>query len=177
MIAAPRLPGGAHRRGDPHLRRDEAAQSDRDCMGREPGIRVVAGDLEAWHEEEAVERARPLGLLLDRSQVGRMVPCVHVPGLGALSREPRVPVRERVVAQAEEVEAGVSVDIDELPEGERPVAPGRVCVQLAEEHDPKSGDARARGGAPGGEEREKKQPPPAAERETGGPACAGPPAG
>src|ERR687891_2378352 len=32
-----RLPGGAHRRGDPDLRRDEAAKSDCDRMGSKPG--------------------------------------------------------------------------------------------------------------------------------------------
>jgi hypothetical protein len=38
-----------------------------------------------------------------------------------------------MVGHAEDVEAATSVEVDEVANGEDPVAPRRVCVQLAEE--------------------------------------------
>jgi hypothetical protein len=55
----------------------------------------------------------------------------------------RVIAPERVVGHAEDVEARSTVEIDELPQRERSVAPGRVGVELAQESPPTHSRAHA----------------------------------
>ena len=102
-------------------------------MAASTGLVVVEGELEAGDDEHPVRSPGARGLALDLGEVERerhlvdraeAEPFLHAPGI----------VRAHdVVGDAEDVEAGSSVEIDELGDGELAVAPARVGVELAEQ--------------------------------------------
>jgi hypothetical protein len=113
--------GSAQSLFQPGAHADEGAQPERDAVAGCFGLCDLVGQLEAGQDEQVVEPPRPLALGVDltevRVEVGRL----------------DVVVQHRVIGDREHVEAVASVEVAELAHAERPVAPGRVCMQLAEE--------------------------------------------
>src|SRR5688572_19311485 len=98
-------------------------------MGRQVRVGMVVGELEAGDHDHPVERPRTLGLAVDCGHVLGEHGLVEARGLGA----PRVVAPQDVIGDAEDVEPGAAVEVDELPEGQLAVAPSRVGVELAEQ--------------------------------------------
>ncbi|MGH3041823.1 MAG: hypothetical protein ACRDNG_08825 [Gaiellaceae bacterium] len=117
---------------DPRVERNEGAQADGDGVRGLVRVEVVVRELEPRDDQHPVADECPLGLQVDRGDVGVEVPGVDegatVPG--ALLHRPRVIAPERVVGHAGDVEARSTVEIDELPESERSVAPEDVPVAV-----------------------------------------------
>jgi hypothetical protein len=136
-----RLPGGTKGLEDPSLKWNERSQADGDGVRGLVRVEVVVGELQPGDDQHPVADERPLRLLIDRGEVGLEVPSVDegttVPG--SLLPIPGVVASERVVGHAEHVEARATVLIDELPQGERSIAPGRMGMKLAEERPPTGG--------------------------------------
>ena len=94
-------------------------------------VRVVVGELEAGQEQESVGREGAGALALDLREVGADVRSIDA---GApVPERPGIVGAQDVVGDAEDVEAGRSVEVDHRPERELAVAPGRVGVELAEQ--------------------------------------------
>ena len=94
-------------------------------------VHVVERQLEPRDHEQAVRPPRARGLALDVREVVVEAHLVDGPAAGARSR--RVVCPDHVVGDAEHVESVAPVQVDELGDVERAVAPARVGVQLAEE--------------------------------------------
>jgi hypothetical protein len=107
-------------------------QADRDGVGGEKWIEVVVRELEAGEEQQVVARSGPLRLGVDLLEVGAMIRR-HDPARPLPRRHERVVVPVHVVGDDENVEARPPVQIHELRQRERSVAPRRVRVELAEE--------------------------------------------
>jgi catechol 2,3-dioxygenase-like lactoylglutathione lyase family enzyme len=118
---------------DPRVDGYGLAQAERERVRRVRRIEVVIRQLEPWDDDEAVRAKSPRSLELQLGKV-RIVPlerqCVRA---RRLVGEPWVVGADDVIGDAEDVEARQAVEIDELANGERSVAPRRVCVQLGEE--------------------------------------------
>ena len=111
---------------------DEPLEPHGHGMRPEQRVGVVVRQLETRQDEHVVLHACARGLDLDGREVGVVVAGMDV-------RVPRAGARERIVGphgvigDAEHVEAGVAVGVDELADRLRAVAPGRVGVQLAQQ--------------------------------------------
>jgi hypothetical protein len=101
---------------------DELSQPDGDGMGGPQRILVVVGQLEPGQEEQPVERVGAHRLALDLREIARPHLLVDV-----------APVARRVIRDREHVEARAPVEVDEIGDGERAVAPRRMRVKLAEQ--------------------------------------------
>ena len=119
-----------HRRRRPVVHRDEAAQPDRDGVSGAVRVRVVVGELEAGHEQEPVGRERAEALALDFGEVGAGGGGIHA--RAPVPERPRIVAAQDVVGDAENIEAGRSVEVDHRCERKLAVAPSRVRVELAE---------------------------------------------
>jgi hypothetical protein len=95
------------------------------------GVRVVVGQLEAGHEHESVRLERAALLALDLGAV--LVEPLLVDARSAVLRRPRVVGAQHVIGDAEDVEAGAAVEVDELRHRQLAVAPRGVSVELTEE--------------------------------------------
>ena len=101
---------------------DELAQTDSDGMARPPRILVLHSQLDPGTRARPELVSRPLRLCVDLSEIGAEVLCANVETLGA---------PHHVVRDCEDVEAGVPVELYQLGDAERAVAPGRVRVSSA----------------------------------------------
>ena len=130
-----RRPLAAHTREgrvEPPVDTGKRAAADCDCVRGEERVEVVVGQLEPGQEQQVVLPAGALGLRLDLCEVVGVVR-----GMDASERcvvgQPRIVAAVDVVGDAEDVEAVASVQVDELGQRERAVAPPRVGVELAEQ--------------------------------------------
>src|SRR5262245_14092687 len=133
MRADERRPGRVgtlERRREAVRERHVLAQPDGDGMGRTPGIDLVVGKLEARDHEEAVAPEGARGLALD---LGEVLAVRVGPDPTRAGRDHGVVLPVRVVAHAEDVEAGGAVELDELAHGKVAVAPRRVRVELGQQ--------------------------------------------
>jgi hypothetical protein len=103
-----------------------AVEAEREHVRGTGGIVVVLGQLEAGDDEEPVFGGSTLGLCADRVEGRRPSPGVDRGRRG-------VAQRDRVIRDAEDVEAGLAVRVDEVAGRQVAVAPRRVRVELAEE--------------------------------------------
>ena len=111
---------------EPGFDRHEVLEAERERVCRPIGIRVVVGQLETQEDDEPVVPGGARGLGSHARRVGR-------PGPRIDCGRHRVVQANRMVGDAEHVEAVAPVEIDDLAERQLPVAPGRVRVQLAEQ--------------------------------------------
>jgi hypothetical protein len=102
---------------------DEAAQPEREHVRGLQWIGVVVGELETGDHDQAVAGCGPLGLRLERGEVG----------LEARRGDSASRRAVNVVGNGKDVEPGAAVQIHERTQVERAVAPGRVSVKLAEQ--------------------------------------------
>jgi hypothetical protein len=98
-------------------------------VGRQVGLRVVVRHLEARHDEHSVQSPRALGLGVHGGEIRAEVRLVHA----RFGQVPGIVGAKDVIRDAEDVEAGAAVEIDELPQCQLAVAPGGVGVKLAEQ--------------------------------------------
>jgi hypothetical protein len=119
-------PGCPERRLEPLVDRTPGAQADCECV---PGLVGISGSvcqLGAGNQQQVVLLTRAPRLALER---------LHVMGVRLRTEAKRASVApKQVVGYAEDVEAVHSVQVNELGDGERAVAPRRMGVQLAQEH-------------------------------------------
>ncbi len=110
-------------------------QADRDRVSREIGVVVVERQLGAGDDKHAVAGIRPAGLALDVAHVcrPRLLRDANRMALPFSRTPPGIARRQDVVGDAEDVEAVPAVEVDELPNRQLAVAPGRMRVELAEE--------------------------------------------
>ena len=111
---------------EPAVERDPGPDAQREGVAGVVGVAVVESELDAGHQEQAVLLSRPPRLPVDRIEIA----------LVCRLRQVRGSRREHVVGDAEHVEAVAAVDIDELGQRERAVAPRRVRVELTEKRFP-----------------------------------------
>jgi hypothetical protein len=111
---------------------DERAAADGDGMRGEIGVEIVVGQLQPGEEQQVVVAPRALRLGVDLGEVVGVVPGVHA-SERRVRGQPRIVEPVDVVGHAEDVEPAAAVQVDELRECERAVAPARVGVELAEQ--------------------------------------------
>ena len=133
MIAAPALAGGLDCLPDPPIDGDEALEAHGQGVRGTVGLHVVVRQLEPGQHEQVVRASRPRRLPVDLGEI-RSMKIRPYAGVGPLIRvEPGVVDAHDVVRDAEHVEAVRAVDIDELGNRQRAVAPRRVRVKLGEQ--------------------------------------------
>jgi hypothetical protein len=94
-------------------------------------VRVVVSEFEAGHEQKPVGRERADALALDLREVG--VDVGRIDAGAPVPERPRIVAAQDVVGDAENIEAGRSVEVDHPSERKLAVAPRRVRVQFAEQ--------------------------------------------
>ena len=115
---------------------DEPVDAQRYDVGVLARPRVVLRNLGAGNHQQLVLPPRPLRLLTNRVEIGRESLFGDGEGAPAERRQPSgapqpVLLAEDVVGDGNHVEvAGPAVQIDQLAQGQRPVAPGRVHVEV-----------------------------------------------
>ena len=111
---------------EPVVERHQPVEADGQRVRRLVGIGVGVGQLDSGDQQQAIGLQCPLGLLRDRLQVGVVRRAVD-------HRAGRVIRADDVVGDAEHVEAGHPVKVDQLLHGQGAVTPRCVRVQLAEQ--------------------------------------------
>jgi hypothetical protein len=130
-----RRPGAARlleRDVDPVVDPHELPAADRDRVRCAEWVEVVVGQLEAGNEQEVVLASGALRLGRELPQVLGVFRSVEPTGR-RIGCQPRVVAARNVVGDAEDVEAGASVEVDELADAQGAVAPVRMRVELAEQ--------------------------------------------
>jgi len=120
-----------YRRRRPVVHPDETPRPECHRVAGEVWVRVVVGQLEAGHQQQPVRRQCASPLALDLCAV--LVEPVFVDARSSVQGRPRVVRAQHVVGDAENVEAGSAVEVDQLRHRQLAVAPRRVSVELTEE--------------------------------------------
>ena len=102
---------------------DKRVEADGQGVRAPSRIVVMVGQLEAREDEQVVERRGASRLGGDRRDVLGVALCGDV----------HLPVAQRVICDAEDVEPTVAVEVDKLAKRQAAVAPRRVRVELAEQ--------------------------------------------